>query len=230
MLNKGTTLVIVAHADDEVLGCGGLVARLTKEGNSVHLLVIADGESSRLNNKDIESKKFLISKRNQALENSSKILGFKTIESLNYPDNRLDSIDLLDLIKEIEKRLIRYKPELILTHYHSDLNLDHRRINEATSVACRPLAGQSVKEILFFEIPSSTEWTINSGNLFSPNYFIDISKTIEKKLNALKCYEKELRVFPHPRSLKAVENLALWRGSISGLNYAEAFIIARKIT
>ncbi len=229
MLNKNSILVVVAHPDDEVLGCGGFVSKLSEEGNTVHLLVISDGESSRETKFDNKSHEKLINKRNKCLRASGKILGFTSIETLNFPDNRLDSIDLLDLIKEVEKRLKAYKPNLVITHHYGDLNIDHRLVNEATCVACRPVPGSPIKEIIFFETPSSSEWQIDSNKSFYPNFFVDISGNIEKKLNALECYQTELREFPHPRSLKALKNIAIYRGATIGCNFAEAFVIGRRI-
>ena len=229
MSNKDSILVVVAHPDDEVLGCGGFVSRLSEEGNSVHLLVTSEGESSRESKFYKNSLEKLIKERNKALRAAGEILGFKSIETLDFPDNRLDSIDLLDLIKEIEKRLIVHKPNLVITHHSGDLNIDHRIVNEATCVACRPIPGSPVKEIIFFETLSSTEWQIDSNKSFTPNLFVDISDNIEKKLNALDCYHMELREFPHPRSIKALKSIANFRGATVGCNYAEAFIIGRKI-
>ena len=133
------------------------------------------------------------------------------------------------MIKEIEKRISKYKPSIIITHHFGDLNIDHKIVNEATIVASRSTPGKSIRELLFFEVPSSTEWQSNSNNSFIPNYFINISDTIKTKLEAMHAYNNELREFPHPRSTKAIEALATWRGATVGVEAAEAFILGRKI-
>lgn len=221
--------VISAHPDDEVLGCGGTLARLSAEGHQVHVLLMADGERSRSNNKPGKEND-LISARNVVAEKACAILGCTSVTSLNLPDNRLDSINRLDIIKHIEAYIARYCPTLVFTHHSGDVNIDHRIIHDAVIVACRPQPGHSVKELLFFEVPSSTEWRPpGSDQVFTPHVFYDITDTLPKKLDALQAYEKELRPFPHPRSLKAVEALAVWRGATVGVEAAEAFMLGRRI-
>jgi Uncharacterized proteins, LmbE homologs len=221
--------VVVAHPDDEVLGCGGTLARLSAEGYQVHILFMADGESSRVQIKP-ESESEIISARNIAAERACTILGCTSVTSLNLPDNRLDSLDRLDIIKHIEKFLAQHTPSLVFTHHAGDVNIDHRIVHDAVIVACRPRPGHHVKELLFFEVPSSTEWRPpGSDQVFTPQVFYDITDTLSKKRNALQVYEKELRPFPHPRSLKAVEALATWRGATVGVSAAEAFMLGRRI-
>jgi LmbE family N-acetylglucosaminyl deacetylase len=225
-----TVAVIAAHPDDEVLGCGGAIARMVKEGRSVHILLMADGESSR-DGAEI-SKPFIsrVTSRNNAAERACNILGCTSVTLLSLPDNRLDHIDLLDVVKLIEDFIQKYKPVTILTHHSGDVNIDHRIVHEAVVVASRPQPGFFVKELLFFEVPSSTEWRpLGSSEMFNPNCFYDISDTLDIKLNALQAYQEELREFPHPRSTKAIEALARWRGACAGFEAAEAFILGRKL-
>jgi len=225
MKNSNSTVVVfAAHPDDDILGCGGTIAKLTQEGSKVHIVFLADGESSRNDITDINS---LIQQRKQDAKKALKILGCDSIEFLDFPDNRLDSLDLLDVVKKIEGFIDAYKPYTIFTHYAHDLNIDHQITHNAVVTACRPQPGHCVKELLFFEVPSSTEWNLSKA--FMPNYFVDISSTLSLKIDALNAYKNEMKSFPHPRSIKAIESLSYYRGASSGCGAAEAFIIGRKI-
>jgi LmbE family N-acetylglucosaminyl deacetylase len=168
--------------------------------------------------------------RNAAAQAAAKILGCASLEILALPDNRLDGVELLDIVKRVEAFVKRYRPSTLLTHHCGDVNIDHRIVHEAVISACRPQPGHPVKELLFFEVPSSTEWRPSgSGESFNPNCFVDISATLAKKLAALQAYVSELRPFPHPRSVQAVSALAQWRGATVGVEAAEAFILGRKL-
>jgi LmbE family N-acetylglucosaminyl deacetylase len=220
-----SVVVVAAHADDEVLGCGGTLARMAGEGRDVHIVLLADGETSRG-----ASSASRVGARNAAAEKVCRILGCSSVVSLGLPDNRLDELTLLDVVKRIEESLDRHKPSTVLTHHPGDVNVDHRVAHDAVIAACRPQPGHPVRELMFFEVPSSTEWRPpSSAEAFNPNWFVDISATLEKKLEALKAYQSELREFPHPRSLRAVEALATWRGATAGVTAAEAFVLGRKI-
>lgn len=221
--------VIAAHPDDEVLGCGGTLARMVKNGCVLHILILADGESSRLENNQIDNS-MLRNDRYLVARNAAKLIGCEDIEFLSLPDNRLDSLDRLKIIKHIEGFIKKNQPKTIFTHHAGDVNIDHRIVHDAVIAACRPQPGYCVTEILFFEVPSSTEWRPpGSAIAFNPNFFVDISETLQIKLSALEAYNNELRPFPHPRSLEAVEALAKWRGATVGVSAAEAFIIGRKL-
>jgi LmbE family N-acetylglucosaminyl deacetylase len=227
---QAPVLVVAAHPDDEVLGCGGTISRMAGEGRSVHVLLMADGETSRTSRSRKKIPSHRLAVRNSAAEAACKILGCATVEMLSLPDNRLDGLELLDVVRRIETSVLRYQPLTVLTHHAGDVNIDHRVVHDAVIAACRPQPGHSVKELLFFEVPSSTEWRPpGSAEPFNPNWFVDISTTLDKKLEALKAYKSELKEFPHPRSLKAVEALALWRGATVGVDAAEAYILGRKI-
>ena|SRR2546425_1984076 len=217
-------VVVAAHPDDEVLGCGGALARMALEGRAVHILLLADGETSRTEGSN------RLAARNAAAESACKILGCASVEVLGLPDNRLDGVELLDVVKRIEVSVEHHRPSTVLTHHVGDVNVDHRVAHEAVLAACRPRPGHPVTELLFFEVPSSTEWRPpGSAEPFAPNWFVDISKTLAVKLKALQVYRSELRKFPHPRSLRAVEALARWRGATVGVEAAEAFVLGRKI-
>lgn len=225
-----TVLVVAAHPDDEVLGCGGTLARMASEGRAVHILLMADGETSRVADAGQMSVPGRLAARNAAASAACKILGCTSVEMLTLPDNRLDRLELLDVVKHIEAFVQRYQPSAVLTHHAGDVNIDHRVVHDAVITACRPQPGHPVKELLFFEVPSSTEWRPpGSAEPFNPNWFVDISMTLTKKLEALQAYEAELRAFPHPRSLKAVDALAQWRGATVGVEAAEAFVLGRKL-
>jgi len=223
-------LVVAAHPDDEVLGCGGTIASMVDAGCNVHVLLLADGVSARNPAGDSGVNPVLLAKRNAGAENASRILGCASMEALALPDNRMDELALLDVVKLIESRVSRHAPTIVLTHHGSDVNIDHRVVHEAVVVACRPVPAHPVKKLLFFEVPSSTEWRPPSlSGTFSPTYFVDISKVLDRKMEALNAYASELRSFPHPRSLQAVEALARWRGATVGVAAAEAFILGREI-
>jgi len=223
---KRRVAVIVAHADDEVLGCGGTIRKHTRAGDTVSVIILADGETSRgsqPNDKAIEQ-------REKSARAAAEILGVKNVEIHRFPDNRLDSIARLDIIKVVEQDINDAMTDVVYTHHAGDLNVDHRRVHEAVVTACRPQLGHPVQTLLFFETPSSTEWQPpGSGQPFLPNWFVDISDVLERKMAALRVYNSELRSWPHPRSLEGVEHLARWRGATIGCAAAEAFMLGREI-
>lgn len=223
-------LSIAAHPDDEVLGCGGAMAKWSSDGAEVHSLIMAEGATSRDKSRDRESRKADLTHLAQASQKAGDILGIASVRLLSYPDNRMDSVDLLKVVKSVEEQIEKIKPEVVVTHHSADLNIDHQVIHEAVMTACRPQPGHSVERILSFEVPSSTEWqSPKFGNSFIPNWFEDITGMLELKINALEAYESEMREWPHARSIKAVEHLAHWRGASIGREAAEAFILERAI-
>lgn len=219
-------LVVAAHPDDEVLGCGGYIANHVRLGDEVFVTFLSDGVTSRLGNLGLQE----IESRRSAARLASKVLGVRDVMFGDFPDNKLDASPLLEVIKSIEAVVEQIRPQTVLTHFGGDLNIDHRIVNQAVLTACRPAPKQGVKEILFFEVPSSTEWQVpTEGEAFAPNWFEDISQTLELKIKAILMYEHELREWPHPRSVKAVEHLAHWRGASCGVDAAEAFVLGRRI-
>jgi LmbE family N-acetylglucosaminyl deacetylase len=219
-----TVLAIVAHPDDEVLGAGGTLARHAARGDQVHLLFLADGTGARGGGEGASAR------RAQAARTAASALGAGEPSFLQFPDNRLDRIDLLDIVQAIEPRIRKIAPGTIYTHHAGDLNIDHVLCCRAVLIACRPLSDSSVRRIYGMEIPSSTEWNSPGGTgAFVPRRFVDISATAVAKRRALEAYVEEMRPFPHPRSFEAIEALAAWRGASAGLNAAEAFTVIREI-
>ena len=225
-----SVLIIAAHPDDEVLGCGGTIARHSESGDQVHVLIVAEGLTSRSYERDRAAVQNQLSDLSRAAQLAGSILGAVSVELLDLPDNRLDSLDRLDLIKRIEHRMDEYQPQVVYVHHAGDVNVDHRRLHEAVVTACRPTPGHSVKRLLSFEVASSTEWQPpGSGSAFQPNWFVDISAQLQRKCEALEAYASEMRPWPHPRSSTAVEHLARWRGAQVGVEAAEAFCLLRNI-
>lgn len=228
---KDIILIIASHPDDEILGCGSTIHKLSKDNHDIHLLILGEGITSRQNNRNPNQvKKSLYNLKNE-VKKSSKIVGIKSIELNNFPDNRFDSIPLLDIVKVIEKKKNAIKPSIIFTHHENDLNIDHRITFQAVMAACRPLDIETVKEIYSFEVLSSTEWQYqNQNNIFTPQYYVPISKIdLNAKIKAMQVYTSEKRKYPHPRSPEAIEILARWRGINIGVEFAEAFEVIRRI-
>ena len=223
-------LVVAAHPDDEVLGCGGTMARLAKEGNKVYTLILGEGVTSRDQKRDPGKRNRELKELKKQLQKANKLLGVKKCFVFDFPDNRFDTVALLDIIKTVEKVKKEVKPDIVFTHHHGDLNIDHRITFEAVMTAFRPVTGEKAQEIYSFEIPSSTEWNAPSPAVyFTPNYFVDISGQLPQKKEAMKQYRTELKKYPHPRSLKAIEISARNRGIQTGLEAAEAFEVIRTI-
>lgn len=214
-------LVVVAHPDDEVLGVGGTLLKHRNAGDQISILILANGEDARDSAPNVDRR------LKQAREVAKKLNAKLFIEDL--PDNQFDTVPLLSIAKLVEKVLVETQPEIIYTHFHNDLNIDHRMASQAVLTACRPQPQSSVQQIIAFETPSSTEWQIKSFEPFCPNHYIDIHAEVEEKKSLLKIYEPELREFPHPRSLRAIETQATYRGVEVGLHAAEAFHIVRSI-
>ena len=224
-LSKKKILIIVAHTDDESFGCGGLIKKLSLNRNKISAISFTNGVGSRFNDREKEVKK-----RKLFSIKASKILGFNWLAQYDYPDNQLDSVSLLEIIKVIEKHKKQFKPHIVITHNFSDLNIDHRKIAEATLTAFRPEPKEKLEQLLTFEVPSATDFRIlkNKKN-FLPNYFVNIEKYFNYKIRAIKCYKNEIKPYPHSRSITGLKNLNRIRGNQSGLKYAEAFEIVRKI-
>ena len=214
-------LVVAAHPDDEVLGCGGTLNQ--NKNKIIQILFLSDGVSSRGENLNNEIK----SRKNSAIKFSKTISKLKPI-FLNFPDNSFDRVKFLDIVQEIEKVIQKFKPDTILTHSSSDLNIDHQITHKAVMTACRPQPNFCVKEIYSFETLSATHWQSPSmKNVFNPNYFVGVSDFMDKKIKALQCYDNEMREAPHARSYESVENLSKFRGSLVGVKNAEAFCVER---
>lgn len=215
--------VIAAHPDDEVLGCGGTMAWHAAKGDCVEVLIVSQGITSRIhsNSEDIVPLREMATRANQ-------ILGVKRIQFLEHPDNQMDSVPRLEVIQQVECFIQECQPQRIYTHHFSDVNIDHQRVHEAVLTASRPMPNSWVKELLFFEVASSTDWQVSGTKMpFVPNYFINIENHLAQKIDALGIYVDEMREFPHSRSVPALEALAKWRGASCGVKAAEAFCVGR---
>lgn len=225
---KQTVLAVVAHPDDEALGCGGTLRRHADFGDDVYVCFLADGEGSRTQASDTVDA--LVEKREQAASTAAGILGIKDVFSHRFPDNRMDSVDLLQIVQVVEGHIGKLRPQVLYTHHAGDVNVDHRLAHEAVVTACRPQPGSPVQTLLFFETASSTEWQPPASRApFAPNWYVDISDTLPAKLAALAAYAGEMRPWPHVRSIEALTHLARWRGSSIGVQAAEAFMLGRTI-
>lgn len=225
--------MVAAHPDDEILGAGATMARLAAQGNEVHVVIAAQGATARYNsdlNLNENQSLIEISELKQNAIQAAKVLGTKEPIFLDLPDNQLDSITLLNIVQKLERVIVEVAPQVIYTHHGGDLNIDHNLVHRAVITAARPLPDSPVESIYTFETFSSTEWfSQQQQSPFVPNRFVDIENYFDTKIEALKCYDKEMREFPHPRSLEALKALAKVRGANSGLMMAEAFFICRDI-
>ncbi len=217
---RADILVVVAHPDDECIGFGGTIAKHVQNGEKVRVLILSEGVDSRM---DATNPDRLA--RLKACNEASNILGFDG-EVLTYPDQRFDTVARLDITRAIEKRIAQYRPHTVYTHFHGDMNLDHRITSECTDVACRAVPRCYVKRLLMGEVLSSTEW----GNGFAPNWFVELGNvSLDKKLAALEAYGTEMRDPPHARSRIASHRCASARGNGIGVEYAEAFVLVRNV-
>ena len=223
-------MVVAAHPDDEVLGAGGTIARHRINQDSVTILILGEGVTSRYSERKDAEKKALDRLRTHALR-ASEILGVSDTRFLSFPDNRFDTVALLDIVKQVETVKSSVKPEVVYTHHGGDLNIDHRITLEAVMTAFRPQPGERACEILSFEVGSSTDWAAPSAStVFLPNTYFDITATLDLKIKAMAAYKTESKSYPHPRSSKAIRSKAAVRGTESGLHFAEAFQLVRKIS
>ena len=224
---QGGIGLIAAHPDDEVLSCGGTIARAAGS-TPVDILIVAEGATAR-GLRGGEGQRATRTLEQQARKAGQK-LGARSVEFLRLPDNRLDGIELLRVIKPIEAWIARLRPETVYTHHPGDLNIDHALVFRAVLTATRPTSGCSVKRLYACEVPSATEWAFQRIEpVFRPNTFVDIGATLERKVEALRCYEGELRTFPHPRSAEGLRSSARRWGSVAGVEAAEAFELIRAI-
>lgn len=211
-------LIIASHPDDEILGCGGTIRKFVKHGFDIFTVIVAKGR------KEEEDQ------MQHKIDQANKCLGVKKVIFLQYPNLELETFPLHQLTKEIESLIDSFKPDMIFTHHYGDLNRDHQVTYQAVLTAARPLPGQKSIELFCFETLSSSEWNQHTNDkTFKPNYFVDISQTIDEKIEALKSYDVEMRPYPHPRSYEGVKHLACVRGMTVGVHFAEAFEMIRKV-
>jgi len=221
-------LVVAAHPDDEVLGCGAAMARLAGEGHTVHVAILGEGATSRSGESGSQLAEGVAALREQSLR-AAAILGVTRVTHHGLPDNRFDALPLLDVVKCVEGLLEEVRPAVVLTHHGGDLNIDHAITFRAVLTATRPLPGGTVRALYAFETPSATEWAFETTAVFQPNVFVDVSQSLEAKLQAMSCYAGELREHPHPRSLRALRASAASWGPVAGLAAAEPFRLVRRV-
>jgi len=215
-------LVVAAHADDESLGCAGTIARHIAEGDQVSVVFMTDGVSSRRDSTNDDQQL-----RQTSAHNAMSVLGVSDVRQFSFPDNQMDTVPLLSVAQAVEEILEDTTPQIIYTHFPNDLNVDHGITHRAVLTACRPQLTSSVKEIYLFEVLSSSEWGSKVLAPFLPQLVVDISPYWALKVQAIACYQEEMRTFPHSRSIECVEALAIFRGATHGLEKAEAFHIER---
>ena len=216
-------LIIAAHPDDEIIGCGGTLLKHIFNKDDVFVVFASDGESSRVNGKN------KISKRQKEAKEVAKNAKIKKIFFLNYPDNQMDKINILKISKSITSIVDKVKPDIVYTHHYNDLNIDHKITFEATMVACRPIRKKNITELYSFEILSSSEWHGRQNLNFKPNVYVNINNFFQKKISLMKIYKNEVMRSPHPRSIRSITSKAASRGSEVNTLYAEAFELIRII-
>ena len=214
-------LVIAAHPDDEVLGMGGTIAVHTGQGDDVRVLVVTDGSSTQYpGDADIRARK-----EQEALR-AAKELGVDDYVHLGLPDMRLDTLEHIEVNKVVEEHIRDFGPQVVYT-VQPDVNQDHRVLFDSVAVATRPTPGHPVRRLLTYAPTSSTEWTPAAVNWFVPNWYVDVTETLERKVAAFAHYETERREYPHPRSERAIRAAAEFHGTSCGFEYAEPFVLIR---
>ncbi|WP_293302828.1 PIG-L family deacetylase [Pedobacter sp. UBA4863] len=231
-LKNKKILIVVAHPDDEILGLGGTMSRLIRNfGITAKVIILGEGITSRSDNRDLDLWDTHLKEHRNNIYQAQKKIGYHEVSIHNFPDNRFDSVPLLEIIKVIEKEKEEFLPEVIFTHHGGDVNIDHQRTFEAVVTCCRPMQDEVVKTIITFETMSGTEWRASTDpKHFIPNVFISIDEqSLNDKIAAMECYEFEKREYPHPRSPEALKIVAQRWGIVVGVEYAEAFCLVRNI-
>ncbi|SNX65348.1 LmbE family N-acetylglucosaminyl deacetylase [Streptomyces sp. TLI_55] len=217
-----TVLVLAAHPDDELLGVGGTLARHVRSGDAVHAVVLAEGASSRY-------RSGLAEDLAKSAQRAAEVLRLSSLELWDLPDQRLDTLPLIDVVQRMEAVVNGMRPDLVYTHFPCDVNADHGVVARAAWTACRPYVLPRLRRFAVFETPSSTEWAWAAGSPFTPSLYVDVSDTLDTKLEAMACYKTELRPPPHPRSLGALRERAAYWGSQVGRQAVEPFQILREV-
>lgn len=223
-------LVVAAHPDDEILGVGGTVAKHVAAGDEVYAIILGEGQTSRGEHREDVGADVVSELHKNTMESALKV-GYKDVFFADFPDNRFDEVDLLDIVKAVEHKIRELEPEIVYTHYSGDLNVDHQYTARAVLTATRPIGKYPVKEIYAFETLSSTEWNFDysAQPAFCPNVFVDITDYYSCKEEAMRCYVSELCQYPHPRSLEGMDVLSKTRGITAGMQRAEAFMLIRSM-
>ncbi len=224
-----TVLIVAAHPDDEILGVGATAARHAAQKDAVYALILGEGQTSRGTHREDTEKEVVDALHQNTLE-SAKAIGFRDVFFADFPDNRFDEVDLLDIVKAVEEKIRALQPQIVYTHYSGDLNVDHQYTARAALTAARPVGDYCVEEIYAFETLSSSEWNFDysAQPAFCPNVFVDITEYYAQKEKAMQSYVSELCAFPHPRSLEGMDVLSKTRGMAAGMQRAEAFMLIRK--
>jgi len=225
-------MIVVAHPDDEILGLGGSMHRMIHEFQAaVHVVILGEGLTSRSDQRDVEKWESELQIHRLNIRDAQKKIGYKSVSIYHFPDNRFDTVPLLDLVKTVEKEKEEWKPEIIFTHHGGDVNIDHQRTFEAVITACRPMQHETVQNIYTFETPSGTEWRASTDpRHFIPNTFISFGiGNLKAKTEAMESYQFEKRKYPHPRSPRALEIRAAYWGHAVGVEFAEPFCLVRSI-
>lgn len=232
LLRNKKIMVVVAHPDDELLGLGATMHRMIHSSNvQTHVVILGEGITSRSDKREVDKWEVELAIHKENIKNAQSTIGYHSLSSFDFPDNRFDTVALLDIIKVIEKEKDAFQPDDIFTHHGGDVNIDHQRTFEAVITACRPMAHETVKTIITFETPSGTEWRASSDpRQFVPNLFFEVSyENLMAKIKGMESYQFEKRSFPHPRSPEALKILAQRWGIIVGCEYAEAFCLVRSL-
>jgi LmbE family N-acetylglucosaminyl deacetylase len=224
-----STLIIAAHPDDEVLGCGGTIARRSEDGEQVYIAILGEGITSRYEERE-KADQQLVDALKETSREVAELLGAKEVYSYDFPDNRFDTVPLLDVVKTIEDLIDEVQPEIVYTQHGGDLNIDHNIVYRATMTATRPMVDCPVRKVYAYEVASSTEWAFQEFSPpFRPNIFVEIEDTLGQKIEAMQMYETEARPYPHPRSAKSLRAIAQNWGRTAGLQAAEAFELVRSV-
>ena len=216
-------LAVLSHPDDEVLGCGGVLARHAVADDKVDVSIFTNGVGAR------GWKRGAADARKTEWHNACRTLGAGAMIPPDvFSDQQLDRVSMLELAQVVERTLEKSRPEIVYTHWLGDLNLDHRLVAQAVLTATRPAAGSRVRRVLACEIPESTSQGFGFMS-FEPNVYVDIGGYLKTKLEALRCYESERRESPHLRSAQGVVTCAGLRGGEAGCDFAEAFVLMREV-
>lgn len=219
LLSNEVVLVVAAHPDDEALGMGGTIHKLSLLGSRVRVIFLSDGIGAR------EKTRESLESRRAAATKALKHLNCFDVHFYDFPDNSMDSIPLIQIVRTIEKHIDEFNPTVLFSHFPNDLNVDHRITSQACLVAARPKVNRKINSLFYFEVQSSTEWNFGATQ-FVPTLFVDITNSFGSKMIALKEYEVEIENFPEARSLAGIEARTVVRGVTVGFPNAEAFQVA----